>query len=238
MTQASLKTLLLLAIMAITSSTGQLFADAPEEDTDSKIQDRLQLVEAQCADCTNQNDCIKEPCGPDCTGTSCGKCKKCRPGIWNRIKSVFSRNKCGNDYCEFNVHCDHCRRLGRNCGRCGFNGSRGFGNGCDKDRPWLPSGCGGKGCPPFGMYQMVYPVNPSHCDPRDRNVHAAQGYGVPMSVPLAPVVRHQYNYSWGVPASRLTPISNYAPGGGMYGPGYPGPMPSNYCPSCQPGMNR
>jgi|GEM_PF-2591414 len=50
-------------------------------------------------------------------------------------------------------------------------------------------------------------LDPGYAHPADvGGVYAAQGYGVPLSVPLAPVVLDQYNYSWGVPASRLTPV--------------------------------
>ena len=60
---------------------------------------------------------------------------------------------------------------------------------------------------PVGTYRMVYPVNPSYSNPRDARVYGAQGAGVPIVVPLAPTVRSGYNYSGGLPASRLTPIS-------------------------------
>ncbi len=236
MIQASLKTLMLLAVVAITSNSGRLLADAPEivlpTISEQGKQDNLQQVGHQSSSDIQQVQCTTESCG---SAGNCGNCNSCRvgkickPSIWDRVKAKFGGFGRCKSYDEFNIHCPQCRGMGRHCGRCG-NG---------KDRWWLPNGCGGKGCPPFGVYQMVYPVNPQHCDPRDRNVHAAQGYNVPMSVPLAPVVRHQYNYSWGVPASRLTPISNYAPGG-LRGQsyGYPGQMPSNYCPSCQNGASR
>ena len=58
---------------------------------------------------------------------------------------------------------------------------------------------------------MVYAVDPNYFDGRDGQLYSAEGYGVPMAVPLAPNVGHTYNYSWGLPASRLTPISNVAP---------------------------
>jgi hypothetical protein len=73
---------------------------------------------------------------------------------------------------------------------------------------FYPTGCGGAGCPWMGKYQMVYAVDPGYTDARDSRLYSAQGAGVPMAVPLAPNVRHTYNYSWGLPASRLTPISN------------------------------
>ena len=72
---------------------------------------------------------------------------------------------------------------------------------------FIPTGCGGKGCAPIGHYKMTYAVDPYQFDPRDGQLYGAQGYGVPIAVPLAPNVRHTYNYSWGVPSSRLTPVT-------------------------------
>lgn len=76
---------------------------------------------------------------------------------------------------------------------------------------FIPTGNGGAGAPLMGTYSRVYPQDPSYFDQRDGQLWAAQGYGVPVAVPLAPVVGHQYNYSWGTPSSRLTPISRLAP---------------------------
>ena len=74
---------------------------------------------------------------------------------------------------------------------------------------WLiPTGCGGSGCPHTGKYSIVYAQNPSYFDQRDGMQWSAQGYGTPVTVPLAPVVRHQFNYGWGIPSSRVTPISH------------------------------
>lgn len=89
---------------------------------------------------------------------------------------------------------------------------------------FIPRGCCGKGCPPCGHYQIVYPVDPWYGDARDGGVYAAEGIGGPVSVPLAPVIRHTYNYGWGVPSSRLTPVSHLAMQpvyGGPYGYGPP-----------------
>jgi hypothetical protein len=77
----------------------------------------------------------------------------------------------------------------------------------------IHDGCGGVGCYPFGHYQVVYPVDPNYAEARDGQVYAAQGFGGPVSVPLAPNVRHTYNYGWGIPSSRLTPIGNPVPTG-------------------------
>ena len=73
---------------------------------------------------------------------------------------------------------------------------------------FIPTGSCGKGTAPLGVYSMVYPVNPSHFDARDGQVYAAQGYGGAVSIPMAPVVNHTYNYGWGMPSSRLTPVSH------------------------------
>jgi hypothetical protein len=75
-------------------------------------------------------------------------------------------------------------------------------------------------------------LNPGYFDPRDTELYSAQGYNLPVAVPLAPVVKHQYNYGWGVPSSRLTrvgahytqwnPETPYSQtGGGFVGDQYP-----------------
>ncbi len=76
---------------------------------------------------------------------------------------------------------------------------------------FCPMGNCGQGVPPLGWYDMVYAAGPNYFDPRDGQLYAAQGYGVPISVPLAPTVRHTMNYSNGMPSSRLTPISTVIP---------------------------
>lgn len=77
---------------------------------------------------------------------------------------------------------------------------------------WMvPSGCCGQGCAPVGAYHVTYADQPDYIDQRDTQLYAAQGYGMPITVPLAPNVNHTYNYSAGVPASRVTHIGNYNP---------------------------
>ena len=76
---------------------------------------------------------------------------------------------------------------------------------------FTPSGCCGAGCPPVGFYHRVYAVTPDYFDPRDGQVYAAPGTGIPMAVPLAPNVHFTYNYSNGVPSSRITQISHLVP---------------------------
>ena len=64
-----------------------------------------------------------------------------------------------------------------------------------------------KGVAPLGHYKMIYAVDPYQFDKRDGQLYGAQGYGVPIAVPLAPNVHHTYNYGWGIPSSRLTPVT-------------------------------
>jgi hypothetical protein len=82
---------------------------------------------------------------------------------------------------------------------------------------WHTCLCGGPdhgyGCRflDYHFYCMTYPVNPWYVDQRDTRVYAAAGFGAPITIPLAPTVQTQTNYSWGIPASRITPISRVAP---------------------------
>ncbi len=78
---------------------------------------------------------------------------------------------------------------------------------------WMvPSGCCGQGCPPCGKYQVTYADDPGYADQRDNGqAYGVQEYGVPLSVPLTPTVRQSYNYSWGTPSSRITPLGSYTP---------------------------
>ena len=111
---------------------------------------------------------------------------------WNgQVAMFYARNRYTSDQLEGILH--RCLSDGRSphC-KLGY---------------FIPSGCGGGGCPPLGLYSMVYPLNPHHVDRRDAGIYSAQGYGVPVTVPLAPNVEQTYNYSWGIPSSRLTPIS-------------------------------
>jgi hypothetical protein len=98
---------------------------------------------------------------------------------------------------------------GCNSGTCG--------NGCGDSRPGLLGRCcflnSGCGCHFLDMhcYGYTYAYNPWYTDCRDGRVYAAYGWGAPMTVPLAPTVTNQHNYGWGIPSSRLTPISRVAP---------------------------
>ena len=70
----------------------------------------------------------------------------------------------------------------------------------------------------FGKYEHVYALNPDYRDRRTGDVWASQDTGVPMAVPLAPNVRHTMEYGWGLPSSRLVPISRPLPPSSLYGP--------------------
>jgi len=52
----------------------------------------------------------------------------------------------------------------------------------------------------------IHPMNPGFVDDRDTTYYSAQGYGLPVVVPMAPNVRYQYNYGWGLPSSRITKV--------------------------------
>lgn len=75
----------------------------------------------------------------------------------------------------------------------------------------LPSGACGQGLPLVGKYHMVYADQPGYVNPADTRLYSAQGYGMPMTVPMAPTVNYQYNYSSGIPASRITTIGTWNP---------------------------
>ncbi len=76
---------------------------------------------------------------------------------------------------------------------------------------FIPTGGCGEGVQCMRHYGMDYAVNPEYFDQRDGKLYSAQGYGAPMAVPLAPNVGYTYNHGWGIPSSRLTPISRFAP---------------------------
>jgi len=94
--------------------------------------------------------------------------------------------------------CDACRG-----GRGAYGAGHGSaGDGCDQCRG---TRCAGGGCLGGGCYR---PVAGWYRDPRDSEVYSAVGYNVPVAVPLPPVVKYQYQYGWGLPASRLTRVVN------------------------------
>ncbi len=142
--------------------------------------------------CDCQHNCptgsVGNPCPSGWTGDSMGsECRQCR-----------GHHPWGNHFgCQYgNCHDDSGQAM---CDyfRCKF----GY---------FIPTGAGGAGVPWVGKYSRVYPQDPHYFDQRDGQTWAAQGYGAPIAVPLAPVVGHSFNYGWGIPSSRLTPISHPA----------------------------
>ncbi len=206
------------------SVRGQSADDAA--DTNPEL---LQLLggESSCAADTCCSDacdsCCSDACDSCCTTESCDSCDSCCGDGCGRHGGILSwlsgrKGGCsqgGNGYCN-DGSCGHCGYgpsfLARHCA---MHNARKWENNARlnaylrcKLGYFIHDGCGGVGCKPFGHYSIVYPDNPAHFDGRDGQVYAAQGVGGPVSVPLAPNVRHAYNYGWGIPSSRLTPISN------------------------------
>lgn len=128
--------------------------------------------------------------------------------------SLYSPSSPGN---WFGGHgagvCQNCQ-----CNPCRCNGGYGPGFVDYGDRVFsclfgwaLPSGACGQGLPLVGKYHMVYADQPGYVNPADTRLYSAQGYGMPMTVPMAPTVNYQYNYSSGIPASRITTIGTWNP---------------------------
>ncbi|MGQ0636995.1 MAG: hypothetical protein ACT4QC_20490 [Planctomycetaceae bacterium] len=90
------------------------------------------------------------------------------------------------------------------------------GDDCDKCKKKKCRKCHGcKGCDACKKCCSCYIPLGYHCDPRDTRLYSDPGYNVPVAVPLAPVVKHTYNYGWGVPSSRLVRV------GARYNQWYP-----------------
>jgi hypothetical protein len=131
------------------------------------------------------------------------KCKACKAQRKLEKKLAKDEQRRWDPFCK--TGCPHC---------FGYHGYYSHNMLCyfhSKFGCLCPSGNGGAGAPLCGCYSRVYPQDVGYFDQRDGQLYAAQGYGVPIAVPLAPVVGHAYNYGWGVPSSRLTPISHVAP---------------------------
>ncbi len=154
-----------------------------------------------------------------CTdGSNCDSCEQCQNCDSGGYRGIFAnlfclkRNRsdcprCQNQHAQHaHPDCPHCKN-----GNCPYHNSKKC-QSCRKCGYFLPAQA-----PPFGRYKMAYPVNPQYFDGRDGSLYSAQGYGVNVSVPLAPNVGAAYNYGWGIPSSRLTPIANTLPAPAMPG---------------------
>ena len=139
--------------------------------------------------CPPKDDCAVDSCGEGCR-TAANGCHTA--GIADGCGCGCRGNDGG--WCLFRSAKSRC-----SCYSCSY---------CGK-------GCNGsasrEGVALFGKYQITYASQPSYADPRDNKAWAAPGYGMPMTVPTAPLVRYSYNYSHGTPASRLTRLSTYNP---------------------------
>lgn len=127
-----------------------------------------------------------------CQGNDCNDCDQdpCCESRWDRAKCW-----CRGTNCRPHCHAKCCKKPCPGCyrrvnGCYGVGGVYGGGNG---------GGYGGG----YGGYQYGGGGN---TDPRDTQLYSSQVYGTPIAVPLAPVVKHSYNYGWGIPSSRLTRI--------------------------------
>lgn len=188
---------------------------------------------AACGQGMTYGNCDSACPSGQCGGSACGNCQSGHCGCDNG-KNRRGRN---DNNCQ---SCDDCYADGYNERMCTLFAKAAPDDGCSRwcHRWWqgqtnnyqarnqklsnhlfgwmVPSGC----CPPFGKYHVTYANDPGYADSRDGQVYGAQGYGTHMNVPLAPNVRQSYNYSWGTPASRITPIGHYAG---------PGPATANNC---------
>jgi len=170
-----------------------------------KLQSHNTYSELGVSDCTpGSSNC--DPQTVYCDDDVCRFCHTpCHGSCWrHKTWNVICHPFCANDCYEGSRICPPHRCPPENCPYC-RNGN------C----PYHNHGGSGyhatRGVAPFGCYTIAYPLNPDYCDGRDGRLYAAQGYGINVSVPLAPNVGAAYNYGWGVPSSRLTQISNPLP---------------------------
>lgn len=151
-------------------------------------------IYTECGDYCGGPDFCGDGCGDVCEDDGCGY-RSCLSGLFPRSENCGTGNPVRDFWRGQSLNY---RNRNARLSNCLFG--------------WLvPSGNCGQGSPVVGKYHMTYAHQPDYFDNRDTQLYAAQGYGMPMTVPLAPQVRHTYNYSSGIPASRITPISNYNP---------------------------
>ncbi|MGE5191850.1 MAG: hypothetical protein ACM3U2_05065, partial [Deltaproteobacteria bacterium] len=119
-------------------------------------------------------------------------------GNWFKFrKSDDCPDECLEECPEEDLECPKEKRRCRFC----------QGQGCQ----WCRGGNGRSYRTGGGLYgnSRFLPLDPYYCDPRDQRVYSAHGYNVPVTVPLAPMVRH-FNYGWGIPSSRISQAGGYA----------------------------
>ena len=186
--------------------------------------------EAPCTDACDAPSC-EAPCDPGCDAPACdGACGSGSGHTCGFGKGSGRNGSTGGGACPGGRQCG-CRsgsscRGGWLCGQgANFRARNAWASAqlhsylrC-KFGYFIPSANCGKGAALYEKYGMVYSLDPSYADPRDAERYAAPGYGVHVNVPLPPNVRHSYNYSWGIPSSRLTPVRH----GTVVGPPQPAP---------------
>jgi len=131
--------------------------------------------------------------------------RSCQHGYGNGDCPFCNSRSCLNRNCVADTLCEHAaaHRARNRLASYNLNQYLHCKIGC-----LIHDGHGGVGSRMFGHYSVVYPADAGHFDSRDGGIYAAQGYGGAVSVPLAPTVRQAWNYGWGIPSSRLTPVSN------------------------------
>ena len=190
--------------------------------------------------CTSGGRCMTGNCFRSVGGGWAGS-PHCPLGARSYFCPPWCKKKSGSEYCydngfcewddceEDHCHCVFCRLchcckapychlcncLYADCHLCKCLYSEGGQGYCRWGGGW------NREVPAIGQYYMAYPVNPYHFDQRDGRIYAAQGYGYPVGVPLAPNVEHTYNYGWGIPSSRLTPVSRMPGAPGVANPAAP-----------------
>ena len=168
----------------------------------------------QCADgscstgCESGCRCSSGPCGPGaCLNCPCG----CQSGGCENGITIGDCQRALNGCLDVANDCWLDRCANSRLGRWWHSQSMMYKRRNERTSRALICGLCPTGCCETalaGKYRIVYPADPHYADQRDGGVYSAQGYGVPVTVPLAPNVRHTYNYGWGVPSSRLTPVSH------------------------------
>lgn len=151
------------------------------------------------------SSCGNGGCGCGNSSCSCGK-RPCIAGLGSLHKLCDADSLFGHGGSD----CVKCQDPACRCNQVGllnklFADKTCEISDCDHNGGWC-SKCG-KDCACAGRYRIVYAADPHYFDKRDGQLYSAQGYGVPVAVPLAPNVRQAYNYGWGIPSSRITPIS-------------------------------
>ncbi len=161
-----------------------------------------------CPSC--QNGCPDCPEGYQQIGHGV-KLTGCMPADAAKMGILHIKMFCTKHHLTMKAHCrgQHEECYNGPCKTCGKRHACGDGtHQCEQCKREQGNGRTGRRS---DSYSVVYAVNPAYSDARDSKVYAAEGYGVPMAVPLAPVVGHTYNYGWGIPSSRRTPVSRFVP---------------------------